>query len=98
VAISALDSSGIAWRMAYAGVSQAGTLALALEGLAITICMPPQLLPGLQILGEAEGLPRLPEFTIELLVPAPTPIATALGRHIEESYRSNAGRMTSARA
>ncbi len=90
-ATAALDQAGIAWRMAYVSTSQAGTLAPALAGLAVTVGMPGPLPPGLRPLGAAEGLPALPEFTIALLAgPERTPVAEALERHIGESFRREA--------
>jgi DNA-binding transcriptional LysR family regulator len=87
-ATAALDAAGIPWRMAYTSTSQAGTLAPALAGLALTVCMPGLLPPGLRVLGASDGLPPLPEFTIELLPGRPTtPVVEALARHIEDSFR-----------
>jgi hypothetical protein len=86
---AALDASGIPWRTAYVSTSQAGTLAPALAGLAVTVSMPGPLLPGLRVLGPEDGLPPLPEFGIVLLVggAGAGPVAEALARHIEESFR-----------
>ncbi|HYZ34438.1 MAG TPA: LysR substrate-binding domain-containing protein [Crenalkalicoccus sp.] len=81
-ATAALDAAGIPWRMAYTSTSQAGTLAPTLAGLAVTVGLPGPLPPGLRMLGPAEGLPALPEFTIELLMGRVTPVGTALARHI----------------
>ncbi|MBW8271489.1 hypothetical protein [Caldovatus aquaticus] len=54
--------------------------------------------PGLRRLGAEEGLPPLPEFTIELLPGQDrTPVAEALARHIEEGFRREAGREGAAR-
>lgn len=90
-ATAALDAAGIAWRTAYVSTSQTGTLAPTLAGLAVTVGMAGPLPPGLRHLGAEEGLPPLPEFTIELLSgPDRTPVAEALARHIEESFRREA--------
>jgi len=90
-ATAALDAAGIAWRTAYVSTSQTGTLAPTLAGLAVTVAMPGPLPAGLRYLGAEEGLPPLPEFTIELLIgPDRTPVAGALARHIEESFRREA--------
>jgi len=86
-ATAALDQAGISWRTAYTSTSQAGTLAPALAGLAVTVCMPGPLPPGLRVLGAADGLPSLPEFTIELLSGPPFPLSEALARHIEDSFQ-----------
>ncbi len=90
-ATAALDAAGIAWRTAYVSASQAGTLAPALAGLAVTVGMAGPLPAGLRPLGAEEGLPGLPEFTIELLSgPERTPVCEALAQHIEESFRREA--------
>jgi DNA-binding transcriptional LysR family regulator len=97
-ATSALDAAGIPWRLAYISTSQAGTLAPALAGLAVTVCMPGPLPPGLRVLGPPDGLPPLPEFTIELLSGPPFPVGVALARHIEESFEVECVRETRLRA
>ncbi len=97
-ATDALDAAGLPWRLAYTSTSQAGTLAPALAGLALTVCMPGPLPQGLRVLGPADGLPALPEFTIELLSGPPFPVGAALARHIEESFAVEAGRETRLRA
>lgn len=90
-ATAALDAAGIAWRTAYVSASQAGTLAPTLAGLAVTVGMAGPLPAGLRPLGAEEGLPDLPEFTIELLSgPERTPMSEALAQHIEESFRREA--------
>jgi DNA-binding transcriptional LysR family regulator len=96
-ATAALEEAGIPWRLAYISTSQAGTLAPALAGLAVTVCMPGPLPEGLRTLGPAEGLPPLPEFTIELLSGPPTPLAEALARHIVASVRLDPGLEASSR-
>lgn len=66
-AVRALDEAGFAWRVAYTSTSQAGTLAPALAGLAITVGLPGPLPQGLRFLGPEEGLPELPDFSIVLV-------------------------------
>jgi DNA-binding transcriptional LysR family regulator len=90
-AMAALAAAGIAWRTAYVSASQTGTLAPTLAGLAVTVGMAGPLPAGLRPLGAEEGLPDLPEFTIELLSgPERTAVSDALARHIEESFRREA--------
>jgi DNA-binding transcriptional LysR family regulator len=90
-ATTALDAAGIAWRTAYVSTSQAGTLAPTLAGLAVTVGMAGPLPPGLRPLGAEEGLPALPEFTIELLTGLErTPVSEALALHIDASFRRDA--------
>ena len=61
---------------------------MALAGLAVTVSMPVPLPEGVKRLGEYEGLPKLPDFAIGLLRGPGTPVAEALARHIEESFRT----------
>lgn len=69
-AVRALDEAGIAWRVAYTSTSQAGTLAPALAGLAVTVGLPGPLPAGLRFLGGDDGLPPLPDFSIILITGA----------------------------
>jgi DNA-binding transcriptional LysR family regulator len=65
-AVHALDEAGLPWRVAYTSTSQAGTLAPALAGLAVTIGLPGPLPAGLRFLGAEDGMPPLPDFAIVL--------------------------------
>ena len=62
-AVLALEQAGMAWRVAYTSTSQAGTLAPALAGLAVTIGLPGPLPAGLRFLGADDGMPPLPALT-----------------------------------
>jgi DNA-binding transcriptional LysR family regulator len=86
-AIQALDESDMPWRMAYTAASLAGSVAVVLAGLAVTVAMPGTMPDGVRRLGSEEGLPPLPDFAIGLLRGPGTPVAEALARHIEESFR-----------
>jgi DNA-binding transcriptional LysR family regulator len=86
-AIGALDAADLPWRMAYTAASLSGSLAVALAGLAVTVAMPAPLPEGVSRLGTEAGLPPLPDFAIGLLRGPGTPVAEALARHIEESFR-----------
>lgn len=66
-ALRALDEAGLPWRVAYTSTSQAGTLAPALAGLAVTIGLPGPLPAGLRFLGVEDGMPPLPDFAIVLV-------------------------------
>lgn len=83
-AIAALDASGRAWRCAYTSPSLAGQHAALRAGLGITV-LPRDMAPAdLAILGEAEGLPHLPDAEIALLrarTAVPT-AATRLGEYV----------------
>jgi hypothetical protein len=76
--------------MAYTAASLSGSLAVALAGLAVTVAMPAPLPDGLRQLGPADGLPLLPDFAIGLMRGPGTPVAEALARHIEDSFRLEA--------
>lgn len=65
-AVRALDAAGMSWRVAYKSTSQAGTLAPALAGLAVTVGLPGPLPPGLRFLGPEDAMPPLPDFSIVL--------------------------------
>ncbi|MCQ4162829.1 LysR substrate-binding domain-containing protein [Roseomonas sp. GC11] len=90
-ATEALDMAGLPWRVTYSSSAQMGTHAVVLAGLAITVGLAAPLPPGLRVLGEADGLPPLPEFEIALAQRAETPAAVALGRHIIDSFRHEPG-------
>jgi DNA-binding transcriptional LysR family regulator len=66
-AVRALEQAGMPWRVAYTSTSQAGTLAPALAGLAVTIGLPGPLPAGLRFIGTEDGLPPLPDFSIVLI-------------------------------
>ncbi|MBO1081151.1 LysR substrate-binding domain-containing protein [Roseomonas haemaphysalidis] len=90
-ATAALDAAGLPWRATYSSSSQMGTHAVVLAGLAITVGLAAPLPPGLCVLGEADGLPPLPEFEIALASGSDTPVALALERHIIDSFRHEPG-------
>ncbi|WP_419900006.1 LysR substrate-binding domain-containing protein [Roseomonas sp. USHLN139] len=90
-ATGALDQAGLPWRVTYSSSAQMGTYAVVLAGLAITVSLAGPLPPGLRVLGEADGLPRLREFEIALAQRAETPAARALGQHIVDSFRHEPG-------
>lgn len=90
-AVAALDAACVPWRLAGTTLSQAGSMALVQAGLAVTVGLPLGLPAGLRVLGAAEGLPALPQFGIALIPGDDMPLARALGRHIEEEFRLDAG-------
>ncbi|MBS7812879.1 LysR substrate-binding domain-containing protein [Roseococcus pinisoli] len=67
-ALEALGREGRRVRVTYNSTTQSGCFAVALAGLAVTISTPTRLPPGLSWLGEADGLPELPEMGIMLAV------------------------------
>jgi DNA-binding transcriptional LysR family regulator len=89
-ALSALRRQGRAARVTYNSATQTGCFVVALAGLALTVSTPCTLPEGLAWLGEAEGLPPLPEMGILLLrheASIGVPAADALAAHIAEGFR-----------
>jgi DNA-binding transcriptional LysR family regulator len=77
-------------RVTYNSATQTGCFTVALAGLALTVSTPCTLPQGLAWLGEAEGLPALPEMGILLLrheASIGVPAADALAAHIAEGFR-----------
>jgi DNA-binding transcriptional LysR family regulator len=66
LAIDALDRSHMAWRIAYLSLNLLAIRAAVRAGLGITARNIEMLTPDLRVLGEAEGLPRLPDVTFHL--------------------------------
>jgi DNA-binding transcriptional LysR family regulator len=67
-ALAALDAHGIRWRIRHVSTSLAfSSLRAALRaGLGITVRIIEMLSPDLRVLTEAEGLPRLPNMSLDL--------------------------------
>jgi DNA-binding transcriptional LysR family regulator len=70
IAQAALDAHGIAWRIRHVSTSLAfNTLRAALRaGLGVTVRLIEMLTPDLRVVTEAEGLPRLPNIHLDLLL------------------------------
>ncbi len=66
LAIDALDKAHLAWRIAYLGLNLGAIRAAVRAGLGITARNIEMLSPELRVLGEAEGLPRLPNVNFYL--------------------------------
>ncbi len=93
-ALGALRQAGRAARVTYNSAMQTGCFTVALAGLALTVSTPCTLPEGLSWLGEAEGLPPLPEMGILLLrheAAIGVPAADALAAHVAEGFRRAAG-------
>lgn len=89
-ALGALRAAGREARVTYNSATQTGCFTVALAGLALTVSTPCVLPQGLAWLGEAEGLPPLPEMGILLLrheAAIGVPAADALAAHIAEGFR-----------
>jgi DNA-binding transcriptional LysR family regulator len=89
-AIRALDAIGRPWRIAYSSQSIAGIYAALETGLAVGTILPSNLRAGLVVLGEAEGLPPLPEVAILLLrrTDAASPLLDAMVDHVLAGVRA----------
>ena len=93
-AITALESVGRRYRVAYTSETQAGTLTPVLAGLAVTVSPVTLMPPGLRALPPGEPLPTLPDVGILLLQSRePRQKATeALATHILETFRAELAR------
>lgn len=89
-ALSSLRAVGRSAHVTYSSATQTGCFTVALAGLALTVSTPAVLPEGLSWMGEAEGLPPLPEIGILLLrheSALGVPAADALASHIAEGFR-----------
>ncbi len=88
-AIAALEKAGRRYRIAYTSASQIGTQVPVLAGLAVTVSTMSWLPEGLRAVRPEEGLPRLPQFGIQLITCRATrsKAAEVLAAHIEDSFR-----------
>lgn len=86
---NALDAAEIDYRIAYTSPSLAALMALVGAGLAVTAQLRSLIPPQLRILGEAEGLPALPQCSIVLLrnPRSQSPVSEALAEYIVEGFR-----------
>ena len=91
--LEALGKAGRRTRITYNSTTQSGCFAVALAGLALTVSTPTRLPAGLSWLGEAEGLPALPQIGIEMALSdhlregGPVPEAvTALAAAIRQGF------------
>ncbi|MDI4232569.1 LysR substrate-binding domain-containing protein [Bradyrhizobium sp. Arg237L] len=66
LAIDALDRAHLSWRIAYLSLNLLAIRAAVRAGLGITARNIEMLTPDLRVLGEADGLPRLPDVTFYL--------------------------------
>jgi DNA-binding transcriptional LysR family regulator len=93
-AMTALETSGLRYRVAYTSASQLGTHAPVIAGLAVTVSTLSWLPDGLRPLSPDEGLPPLPDFGILLLKPQSEaqPVTEALAAHIEANFQATPAR------
>ena len=87
-AVEALTSADRKYRVLYQSANATATAAAVLAGLAVSVLAESALRPGMRVLGEADGFPRLPACQIGLVRswnrPA-SPIVDALAEHIVSS-------------
>ena len=88
-ACNALDAAGREYRIAYNSSSLSALMAVVSAGLAVTAQLESLIPQDMRILGEAEGLPQLPEASIMLLrnLHHPSPITECLAEHIVEGFK-----------
>lgn len=87
-ALDALGKAGRAHQVLYTSWSATAIAASVMTGLAITVMPESALRPGMRVLGEADGFPRLPMCEIGLVktwLKPTTPIIQALAEHIVSS-------------
>lgn len=92
-AIEALERAGRRYRIAYSSATQIGTQAPVLAGLAVTPSAIAWLPAGLRPLRAEEGLPALPDFSIQMVTARrpPQPVTSALADHIVASFAAESG-------
>lgn len=83
-ALSALAEAGRRYRIAYTSVSLSGVIAAVKSGFAVGVLLRASLVPGLAVLGPADGLPELPAMAIALVRAEgrANGAAEALARHL----------------
>jgi len=85
-ALDGLERAGRRHRLLYVSWNSTAVGAAVVAGLAVSVLPESALRPGMRVLGEAEGFPRLPPVDIGLLRGrAKNPVADALAGHIVSS-------------
>jgi DNA-binding transcriptional LysR family regulator len=87
-AVSALTSAGRKYRVLYQAANSTAIAASVLAGLSVTVLAESALRPGMRVLGEGDGFPRLPTCEIGLVRSwnrPPSPIVDKLSEHIVSS-------------
>lgn len=89
---AALESKGIAWRAVFDNASIEATSATVRADLAVTAWLASTVPADLEILGAVSDLPALPDFAINLYVPASgaSPASQAMTQLIQEGYHIRA--------
>ncbi|AYC33230.1 LysR family transcriptional regulator [Pseudomonas cavernae] len=88
-ACNALDAMEREYRIAYTSPSLSAIMAVVSAGLAITAQLQSLITPDMRIIGEAEGLPRMPMASIVLLrnPHSQSQVTETLAEHIAEGFR-----------
>ena len=87
----ALDAKGRAYRVAYASPNASTINAAVQQGLAVAVMPEICMRPGMRILTEADGFPRLGSFDIGLVFKPgrKSPAVEALTKHVKEGLQSS---------
>ena len=88
-ALEALESANITWRQTYLASNLIGIKAATRAGLGVTARSMEMLGPDMRVLGESDGLPRLPDVTYYLWIRPNT--LNPLVRRAYELIRSHRG-------
>lgn len=88
-ALEALERANIPWRQAYLASNLIGIKAATRAGLGVTARSMEMLGPDMRVLGESDGLPRLPDVTYYLWIRSNT--INPLVRRAYELIRSSRG-------
>jgi len=87
-AISALAAAGRKYRVLYQSANSAAISAAVLAGLAVTVLAESALKPGMRVLGEADGFPRLPTYEIGLVRSSSRPASATVDKLAEHIISS----------
>nr|WP_297459961.1 LysR family transcriptional regulator [uncultured Halomonas sp.] len=88
MALSALDRSGVAYRIAYTCESCAGQEAALLADLAVTPLPLSMALPPIRKLGQGDGLPFIGEYQVQLIRGVSNgPVSEVLAGYVIEAFR-----------
>jgi DNA-binding transcriptional LysR family regulator len=86
--LEALTSAGRKYRVLYTSGNSTAISAAVLAGLAVTVLAESALRPGMRVLSEADGFPRLPSCEIGIIRSwnsNPSPVIDKLAEHIVSS-------------
>ncbi len=81
--MDALSTAGRKYRVLYQSPNAAAISAAILAGLAVSVLAESALRPGMRVLSEAEGFPRLPNCEIGILRPWSRPVSAIVDKLAE---------------